>query len=130
MNSFTDFLKPEAFFSAENVFLKSARQAHELSFEALDKTVRLQLDFARDLMDINRKRFEAMYAGDSLTDTLSAHQDFALETGKRGLSLVNEAQAIASELQEAAKETANDFVKAANDFARPAKSTSRKAKAA
>lgn len=130
MDSFTDFLKPEAFFSAENVFLKSARQAHELSFEALDRTVRLQLDFARDLMDINRKRFEAMYAGDSLTDTLSAQQDFALETGKRGLSLVNEAQAIASELQEAVKETANDFVTAANSFTKPAKSTGRKAKAA
>jgi len=126
MNSFTDFFKPEVFFSAENIFVKTARQAHELSFEALDKTARLQLDFARDLLDMNRKRFEAMYAGESFTDSLSAHQDFALETSKRGLSLVDDVQAIASEIQEAVKESANDFVAAANTFTKPAKAANKK----
>jgi len=130
MTEFTDFFKPEALFSSDNIFFKSAKQAHELSFETLDKTIRLQLDFARDLMDINRKRFEAMYAGESFNDALSANQDFALEAGKRGMSLVGEAQAIASELQEAVKETASDFVSAANSFSKSPKTTARKAKAA
>ncbi len=130
MTQFTDFLKPEALFSSENIFALAAKQAHELSFEALDKTARLQLDFARDLLEINRKRFESMYAGGSFADTLSAHQEFALETGKRGLSMVDDAQAIASELQEAAKESANEFVAAAKGFGKPAKTASKKAKAA
>ena len=130
MDSMSDFFKPEALFSDENIFFKSARQVHELSFDALDKTVRLQLDFARDLLDLNRKRFEALYAGDSLFDTLSAQKDFALETGRRGLSLVGDAQAIANEIQEAVKETASGFVAAANNFSKPTKASARKAKAA
>jgi len=130
MTAFTDFFNPEVLFSADNIFLKSARQAHELAFEAVDKTARLQLDFARDLLDINRKRFDAMYAGESFTDSLSAQTDFALEAGKRGLSLVDGAQAIASEIQEAVKESASEFVAAANSFTKPAKTAGRKAKAA
>ena len=75
---------------------------------------------------MNRKRFEAMYAGESFTDSLSAHQDFALETSKRGLSLVDDVQAIASEIQEAVKESANDFVAAANTFTKPSKTANKK----
>ena len=130
MTQFTEFFKPEVLFSPENIFMQTAKQAHELTFEALDKTTRLQLDFARDLLEINRKRFESMYAGDSFADTLSAHQDFALETSKRGLSLVDDAQAIASEIQEAVRESANEFVAAAKGFAKPAKTATKKAKAA
>jgi len=130
MNTFTDLLKPEAFFSDQNAFFKTAKQAHELTFRALDKSIRLQLDFTRDLMDLNRERFEALYAGESVMDTLSAQKDFALATGKRGLSLVDDAQAIANEIQEAIKETANDFVASANSFAKAPKTTTRKAKAA
>ena len=130
MTAFSDFFKPEALFSADNIFVKSARQAHGLAFEAFDKTARMQLDFARDLLDINRKRIDAMYAGDSFADSLSAQQDFALEAGKRGLGLVDDAQAIATELQEAFAESADEFVAAANMFSKPAKPASRKAKAA
>jgi hypothetical protein len=130
MNTFSDFLKPEVLFSAANPFLKSARQTHEAALEAMEKAAHLQLDFARDLLDINRKRFEAVYAGDSFLDTLSANQDFALEAGKRGLSLIDDAQAIASEIQEVVKESASEFFAAANSYAKPAKAAARKAKAA
>ena len=130
MNAFTDFFKPEAIFSNENLFFKSAKQAHELAFEAFDRTAQLQLDFARDLLDLNRKRFEAMYAGASIVETLSANQDFAVETSKRGLTLVDDAQAIASEFQDAVKESASEFVAAANAYTKPAKTAPKKAKAA
>ena len=54
MSQISDFFKPETFFSRDNLFLQSAEKTHRLVFETLDKTARLQLSLAEDLLDLIR----------------------------------------------------------------------------
>ena len=113
MNQFNDLFKSEALFSSENPFLKSAQKAHRLFAESFDKAARMQLSFAEDLLDINRKRIDALYAGESFMDTVSAHQDLATEIGKR-------ASAYAGDLREAVVDFQSNVTGAANDLVSPA----------
>jgi len=113
MNQFNDLFKSEALFSSENPFLKSAQKAHHLFAESFDKAARMQLSFAEDLLDINRKRIDALYAGESFMDTVSAHQDLATEIGKR-------ASAYAGDLREAVVDFQSNVTGAANDLVSPA----------
>jgi len=83
MTQFTDLFKPEILFSKENPFLKAAEKTHRLIFESFDKAARLQLTFAEDMLDLNRKRFDALYTDDTLLNKVSAQQDIATEFGKR-----------------------------------------------
>jgi hypothetical protein len=99
MTQITDLFDPMNLFSKENPLLKSAEKTHRRIFETFDKTARLQLSFAEDLLDLNRKRFEALYAGDSLLDKVTAHQDLATEIGKRTVTLAGDLQEIAVDLR-------------------------------
>lgn len=99
MSKITDMFDLEDLFSKENPFLKSVEKTHGQIFESIDKTARLQLAFAGDLLDLNRKRFEALYTSDNLADAVSAHQDLATEIGKRTASLAGDLQEVVVDLQ-------------------------------
>ena len=128
MTKITDLFKPEVLFQKENPFLKAAEKAHRLFFESFDKTARLQLTFAEDLLDLNRNRFDALYAGDTLQDRISAHQELATEIGNRTATLAGDLQEVAVELQSSVSEAANDLVAPVATKASAAKA--KKAKAA
>jgi hypothetical protein len=99
MTQVADLLDPEILFSRENPFLKSAGKTHRRIFEFFDNTVRLHLSFAEDLLNMNRKRFESLYAGGSLLEMVSAHQDLATEIGKRTAVWAGDLQEVALDLQ-------------------------------
>jgi len=126
MSQISDFFKPETFFSRENLFLRSAEKTHRLVFETLDKTARLQLSLAEDLLDLNRERFEMLYARQSLTDLFSAQQSLATELGKRAARYAGDLQEVVSEIQLGAAEAANELGAAA----KPKKAQGKSKKAA
>ena len=74
---------------------KVAEKTHHLIFESFDKAARLQLAFAGDLLDLNRKRFDALYADDTLLNKVSAQQDLATELGKRTVTWAGDLQEVA-----------------------------------
>ena len=114
MTQFTDYFKPEVLLSRENPFLKTAAAAHRAVFDTLDKAARVQLAFAEDLLDLNRERFELLYAGKSFTETLDAQQDLLMEMGKRSVRYAGDLQDIATSLGTGLKGAAAD---AANEAA-------------
>jgi hypothetical protein len=99
MTEFTDLFKPEIIFSKENPLLRTAEKTHRLIFESYDKAARLQLTFAGDLLDLNRKRFDALYADDTLLNKVSAQQDLATEFGKRTVTWAGDLQEVAIDLR-------------------------------
>lgn len=109
MTQFSDYLKPETLFSRENPFLKSAEKTHRLVFETLDKTARVQLAFAEDLLDINRERFESLYEGRTLTDLWTAQQNLASELGKRAAKYAGDLQEVVTSMQAEVAEAANEL---------------------
>ena len=126
MTQFTDYFKPEVLLSRENPFLKSAAAAHRALFDTLDKAARVQLAFAEDLLDLNRERFELLYAGKSITETLGAQQDLMFELGRRTSRYAGDLQDIAtslgSGLTEAAADAANEAASGAGRKAGASKS--------
>jgi len=126
MSQISDFFKPETFFSRDNLFLKSAEQTHRLVFETLDKTARLQLALAADLLDLNRQRFETLYARQSLTDLFTAQQNLATELGKRAARYAGDLQDVVTDIQAGAAEAANELGTAA----KPRKAAGKSKKAA
>ena len=78
---------------------KVAEKTHHLIFESYDKAARLQLAFAGDLLDLNRKRFEALYADDTLLNKVSTQQDLATEFGKRTATWAGDLQEVAVDLR-------------------------------
>jgi len=113
-NIFEQF-NPEAFFSAENPFIKSTQKTHNLFFEAFDRTARMQLAFGEEILDLNRKRFDSLYAGKSTQDTLSAQQDLIVEAGNRASALVDEFQKVATDFQAGITDAANEWVNVATE---------------
>jgi hypothetical protein len=109
MNQIADFFKPEILFSRQNPFLKSAEKTHRLVFETLDKTIRLQLGFTEDLLDINRERFESLYQTQSFSDLLAAQQNLASELGQRTARYAGDLQDIVSDIQSGVGEAANEL---------------------
>lgn len=109
MTQFNDFFKPEALFSKDNPLLKSFRQGHELMFETFDKAARVQLAYAEELLDVNRKQFETLYSGKSLKDAVAAQQDLVTEVGKRTAKCVGDLQEVVVEMQAGVSEAANDL---------------------
>jgi len=126
MSQISEFFRPETFFSRDNLFLKSAEKTHRLVFETLDRTARLQLALAEDLLDLNRERFEMLYARQSLTDLFTAQQNLATELGKRTARYASDLQEAVSEIQLGAAEAANELGAAA----KPAKASGKSKKAA
>ena len=78
---------------------KVAEKAHRLIFESYDKAARLQLTVAGDLLDLNRKRFDALYTDDTLLNKVSAQQDLATEFGKRTATWAGDLQEVAVDLR-------------------------------
>ena len=78
---------------------KVAEKTHRLIFESFDKAAHLQLAFAGDLLDLNRKRFEALYADDTLLNKVSTQQDLATEFGKRTATWAGDLQEVAVDLR-------------------------------
>ena len=128
MTEFTELFNPENLFSGENPFLKTVKKTHLQVAESFDKAARLQLSFGQDLLDINRKRIDALYAGESIADAFSAHQDLATELGKRTATWAGDLKEIVVDLQSEVTDAANDLAAAAGSEAKAAKG--KKAKAA
>ena len=128
MTQLTDLFKPEVLFSNENPFLKSAKKTHLQLADSFDKVARLQLSFAEDLLNLNRKRIDALYAGESFTDTVTAHQDLATELGKRTATWAGDLKDVVVDLQSEVTGAANDLVSSAANEPKAAKG--KKAKAA
>ena len=126
MSQIADYFKPEAFFSRDNPFLQSAGKTHRLVFETLDKTARLQLALAEDLLNLNRERFDTLYQRQSLGDLLAAQQNLAAELGKRAARYAGDLQGIVTDMQSGVGEAANEFAAGA----RPKKAAGKAKKAA
>lgn len=126
MSQVSEFFKPETFFSRENPFLKSAEKTHRLVFESYDKTARLQLAMAEDLLDLNRERYEAFYTCRSLSDLLTAQQNLVAELGERTARYAGDLKDVVTDIQAGAAEAANEFGSAA----KPAKASARSKKTA
>jgi len=128
MTQLTDLFNPEIMFSSENPFLKTAKKTHLQIADSFDKAARLQLSFAEDLLNLNRKRIDALYAGESFADTVSAHQDLATELGKRTATWAGDFKEVVVDLQSGVAGAANDLISPAANQTKAAKS--KKAKAA
>ena len=128
MTQFTDLFNPEIMFSSESPFLKTAKNTHLRIADSFDRAARLQLSFAEDLLNLNRKRIDVLYAGESFADTVSAHQDLATELGKRTATWVGDFKEVVVDLQSGVTGVANDLVSPAANEPKAAKS--KKAKAA
>jgi hypothetical protein len=83
---------------------------HHRIFEAFDSTVRVQLSLVGDLLDLNRKRFETLYAGTGLMDKISVHQDLATELGKRTATWAGDLQEVAFNFYSGAWDAVNNRV--------------------
>jgi len=114
MTQIQDFFDPKILLSKENPFFRSAEKTHRLIFESFDKTARLQLAYAEDLLDLNRQRFDALYTGEGVMDRVAAHKDLATEVGKRTATW-------AGDLQEVVVDLGSSITDAANDLVSPAK---------
>ena len=128
MTQFTDLFNPEIMFSSESPFLKTAKKTHLRIADSFDRAARLQLSFAEDLLNLNRKRIDALYAGESFADTVSAHQDLATELGKRTATWAGDFKEVVVDLQSGVAGAANDLISPAANQTKAAKS--KKAKAA
>lgn len=124
MNNIFENLKPEALFSADNPFFTAAQKTHSQFAQAFDKTARMQLAFAEELLDLNQKRFAALYAGASVQDTIASHQELLTEAGNRSFAMADELQKVAVDFQAGISDAANDWVnvatQAASKIAKPA----------
>ena len=130
MTQLTDLFNPEIMFSSENPFLKTAKKTHLQIADSFDKAARLQLSFAEDLLNLNRKRMDALYAGESFADTVSAHQDLATELGKRTATWAGDLKEVVVDLQSGVTGAASDLVSPAANETRAKAPKSKKAKAA
>ena len=128
MTQFTDFFKPEVLFSRENPILKSAETVHRLAFDTFDQAARAQLRLADSMLDLNRERFELLYAGKSFTETLDAQQELMAEFGKCAVDYAGDLREAATSMFGQASDAALD---AANDLAaKPEAASAKKKKAA
>ena len=128
MTQITDLFNPEIMFSSENPFLQTAKKTHLQIADSFEKVARLQLSLAEDLLNLNRKRIDALYAGESFADTVSAHQDLATELGKRTVAWAGDFKEVVVDLQSGVAGAANDLISPAANQTKAAKS--KKAKAA
>ncbi len=110
MSKTRDFFDPKVVFSSKNPLLIYAGQAHHRVFEAFDRTARVQLSLTEDLLDMNRKRFEALYAGNGFMDKVAVHQDLVLAAGKRTATWAGDLQEIVVDLGGGLWDAANEFV--------------------
>jgi hypothetical protein len=129
MNKAFESFNPEALFSTDNPVFNSAMKAHKLVAEAFDRTARLQLGLAEDLLNLNRKRIDSIHAGGSLQDTLSAQQDILTETGSRLGVYAEGIKDVADSFQTDLGRSANEWAEAATDIGGTAGKGTRKTRA-
>ncbi len=108
MTQLADIFNPEVLFSSESPFLKTAKATHLQIVDSFEKTARLQLSFAEDLLNLNRKRIDALYAGESFADSVSAHQNLATELGKRTATWAGDLKEVVVNLQNGITGAANE----------------------
>ena len=130
MNNIFENFKPEALFSSENPFFKSTQKTHTLFSKAFDKTARMQLAFAEELLDLNKKRFASLYTGASVQDTIANHQELMTEAGSRASALADEFQQVATDLQAGVTDAANEWINIATEAVNNASETAKTAKVA
>jgi len=127
MGQFSDFFNPKVIFSTENPFLKTAKKAHLQLVDSFEKAARLQLSFAEDLLDLNRKRINVLYSGESFSDLTSAQQDIITEVGKRTATWAGDLREVVVDYQSGLADAANDLISPASAATR---TTKKKKKAA
>jgi hypothetical protein len=110
--------------------LQTAKKTHLQIADSFEKVARLQLSFAEDLLNLNSKRIDALYAGESFSDTVSAHQDLATELGKRTATWAGDLKEVVVDLQSGVTGAASDLVSPAANETRAKAPKSKKAKAA
>ncbi len=110
MTQITDLFDPIVLFSKENPYFKFAEKTHRRIFESFDRTVRLNLSYTADLLDLNRERFDALYADENLLDKVWAHQDLAIEISKRTATWAGDLQEVAIELGSGVSEVVRELV--------------------
>ena len=130
MTQLTDLFNPEIMFSRENPFLKTAKKTHLQFVDSFEKVARLQLSFAEDLLNLNRKRIDALYASESFSDAVSTQQDLATELGKRTATWAGDFKEVVVDLQSGVTSAANDLVSPAASETRAKTARTKKAKAA
>jgi len=134
MNKLIENFDLEAAFSPENPLLQSLTRTHKLIAKTIDQTARIQLAFAEELLDMNKRRFESLYAGDSIKDTISAHRDLLSEAGNRTFKATDDLRKVATELQTGIVDASNDFISVATttvtDAVKPGKTAKASKKAA
>ena len=130
MSMLNDYFKPETLFSRDNPFVKSAERTHQLIFGALDKTARLQLAFAEDMLDINRERYESLYQRQTFSEMVEAQRKLATDLGERASHYVGELRDVFSSVQSDVTDAANDLGAEVKSKATKAKATKAKSKAA
>jgi len=113
MTSPFESLKAENLFPGIGPMMAAARRSHELAADAFDRTARLQLALAGDLLALNRKRFESLYAEKPLTEAVAEQQELALEAGRRYATFGEDCRELIGELQERAVETVAEAAPAA-----------------
>ena len=130
MTQLTDLFNPEIMFSRENPFLKTAKKTHLQFVDSFEKAARLQLSFAEDLLNLNRKRIDALYASESFSDAVSTQQDLATKLGKRTATWAGDFKEVVVDLQSGVTSAANDLVSPAASETRAKTARTKKAKAA
>lgn len=126
MSQITDLLDPKVLFSKENLFLKYAGNTHRRIFESFDKTARLQLTFAMDLLDLNRKRFDTLYNDETLADKFASHLNLAIDISKRTAVWAGDLQEVAVDLQGGVSHAVIELVSPASAKAPAAKAKKEK----
>lgn len=101
MNDTLEFFKhasaePEKLFSDDNPVYRMAGRAHRDLYEALDGVMRANLALTTDLLDINRQRIEALYAGKPLSEQFQSQADILFESGKRVVAWSDELRDVAT----------------------------------
>jgi len=129
MNKPFENFKPEVIFSTDNPFFKSAQKTHRLIFDAFDKTARMQLAFGEQMLDLNKRRFNSLYAGKSAQDTLATQQDLLVEAGQRASTLSDDFQKVATDFQTGITGIASEWVNVASEAVNDAAKVAKPAKA-
>ena len=132
MNEALDYFRklnfsPETLFSADNSLLQNAGRAHRGLFEALESTARANLSLASDLLDLNHKSVEALYAGKPLADQLQTQADLTLESTQRVVAWTDELRDAATEYRVKLADLANEAVEPAEPAKKAGRTTAKAA---
>lgn len=131
MNETLEYFKnftvdPEALYSADNPLLKAAGKAQRGLYETAETAARANLSLASDLLDLNRKRMEALFEGKPLSEQLQAQTDILFESGHRVVEWTDELRGATTVYRSTLADLANE----AAEQATPAKKTARKTRTA